>query len=352
MSTRSCALPTGRSWVAPSTTSARPTGFGTVLNFGGAVDASYPVVNGPVNASVQDGAGGFFIGGEFTRVGNSDRDGLAHILLNGTVDPNFNPDITYTGEDGIRSLSRSGTDLFVAGQFSHVNGTAQGNVAKLSTTNGTLVTAWNPQVGGVNEVLAANGRVYLGGTFVTVDSVARKRVAAVNQTTGDLDTAFVANLDSSETTKEVEALLHQRTRTSTSPARSRPSTARPGPALRRSTRTPGVLDATFAAGVTGLSKFRHYASLAANSTNLFVGERNQVHSFNLATGVRDSAFQVVLDGPQFASGDTLLVNGNNLLDRRRFHAGERLFAPALRLGRTRATAPSTTTPSRRTRTRR
>ena len=179
-----------------------PTGFGTVLNFGGSVDTGYPVVNGPVNASVPDGAGGFFIGGEFTRVGTADRDGLAHILQNGTVDPNFNPDVTFINSGGIKALSRNAANLYVAGSFSHVNGTARGGIALLDTATGTLNATWNPTVGGVETILATGPRVYLGGTFSTVNGTARKRLAAVHPTTGALDTGFIADLDSDESTKQ------------------------------------------------------------------------------------------------------------------------------------------------------
>ena len=70
----------------------------------GAPDTSFPAVTGSstssVNASVSDGAGGWFIGGSFTCV-NSDaitgctsagevtQVGLAHILANGDIDTNW-----------------------------------------------------------------------------------------------------------------------------------------------------------------------------------------------------------------------------------------------------------------------
>jgi hypothetical protein len=287
-----------------------PTGSGVVMNFGGAVDTDFPVINGPVTASTSDGSGGYFIGGEFTRVGNSDRDGLAHILPDGTVDPNFNPDVTYTStQDAIRSVSRSGSDLFIAGSFSHINGTAQGNVAKLATATGALVTAFDPIVGTVNVVLASNGKVYLGGTFTTVNSTSRLRLAAINPTTGDLDTGFVANIDSTETSKSVEALINRNSDLYVSGSfETVNGTARPG--VAKVNENTGVLDTGFNAGRT---RIRTYPALAVNNTKLFVGDRDQVHSFDQTTGARDAAFAVVLDGADFASADTMVLSGSNLL---------------------------------------
>jgi hypothetical protein len=288
-----------------------PTGFGTVLNSGGSVDASYPVINGPVKASVQDGSGGYFIGGEFTRVGSADRDGLAHILQNGTVDPSFNPDVTLVNQGGIRAMSRSGTRLYIAGSFTHVNGTQRGGVALLDTTNGALSGTWNPTVGTVNAIVAQSNIVYLGGTFTTVNGTARKRLAAVDETDASTVTGFVADLDSDETSKRANALLLKDGELYVAGAFGTVNnTARPGVAAVSA--TTGALDTTFAP--TGLFDFQDYNSLAANSTQLFLGgDRNQVQSFTVSNGARDNAFVVNLDGPQFAEATTLLVSGSNLL---------------------------------------
>lgn len=51
-----------------------PLGGGASLDAGsGAPDLAFPSVNGNVNAAVADGAGGFYIGGNFTLVGGVPR---------------------------------------------------------------------------------------------------------------------------------------------------------------------------------------------------------------------------------------------------------------------------------------
>ena len=51
--------------------------------------ATFPQVNRTIRATVSDGAGGWYIGGDFTRVGGVTRNRIAHILADFTVDPSL-----------------------------------------------------------------------------------------------------------------------------------------------------------------------------------------------------------------------------------------------------------------------
>jgi hypothetical protein len=53
---------------------------------------TFPQVNGTIDAVAPDGAGGWYIGGYFTEVGDLPRNNIAHILPDFTVDPVWNPD--------------------------------------------------------------------------------------------------------------------------------------------------------------------------------------------------------------------------------------------------------------------
>src|SRR5258708_1343901 len=60
----------------------------------GQPDQTYPkIADGVVHAVLSDGAGGWYVGGDFSKVGGVPRNRIAHILSNQTVDPNFDPDI-------------------------------------------------------------------------------------------------------------------------------------------------------------------------------------------------------------------------------------------------------------------
>ena len=68
------------------------TGSGVALDAtSGARNVSFPPVHGQVSAAVSDGAGGYYIGGYFTKVGGLTRHDIAHILADGSVDPPSTP---------------------------------------------------------------------------------------------------------------------------------------------------------------------------------------------------------------------------------------------------------------------
>src|SRR5215831_2204369 len=62
------------------------TGCGVPLDTGsGAPAAGFPVIVGDVSCALADGSGGWFVGGDFTSVGDQARTNLAHVLADGTV---------------------------------------------------------------------------------------------------------------------------------------------------------------------------------------------------------------------------------------------------------------------------
>lgn len=159
----------------------------------GAPSYAFAKPNSTVGAIVSDGAGGWFIGGAFTRVGNVARNRLAHLLPDGSVDPAFDPNVGAT----VNALVRSGTTLYAAGQFTTVNGaTTRNRIAAFDTTTG-VATGFDPSVNGMQVMaLALSGTtLYAGGGFVSVGSpaVTRNRLAAFDTTTSQ-PTSFDPNL--------------------------------------------------------------------------------------------------------------------------------------------------------------
>lgn len=105
------------------------TSVGEAMGSGVAVDATtgvllqndFPEVAGEVRAVASDGAGGFYIGGRFTAVGGFVRNNAAHILPDQGVDPDWNPDVN--GVNGIvLGLAVSGSTVYLGGTFTTVNG--------------------------------------------------------------------------------------------------------------------------------------------------------------------------------------------------------------------------------------
>src|SRR5207344_1973953 len=82
--------------------------------------------------------------------------------------------------------------LLIGGNFYSVNGTNRNNVARL-TANGSLDSSFNPTAGADNSVssvvVQSDGKVLIGGSFTTVNGTNRCRIARLNAD-GGLDSSF------------------------------------------------------------------------------------------------------------------------------------------------------------------
>ncbi len=147
-----------------------------------AVDNGYPIINGDVSAVIPDGAGGWYVGGDFNYVGSVAIRNLVHIKADKTVDESWKPNPT----SGISAMVLSGTMLYVGGSFSTIAGQPRGYVASFDNH---VLTAWNPNCTNMVEAIAlsSDGRVFIGGRFSTVGGISRRSVAAVDAITGVVD---------------------------------------------------------------------------------------------------------------------------------------------------------------------
>ena len=74
------------------------TGRGVLLDSQtGLYDKNFPKVNGTVMVCIPDNSGGWYIGGQFTKVGSEYRNSVAHIRTGGQVD-DWNPNIIYSNQ--------------------------------------------------------------------------------------------------------------------------------------------------------------------------------------------------------------------------------------------------------------
>jgi len=155
----------------------------------------WPEVEGVVNAVAVDGAGGWYLGGDFRSVGGVPRTDLAHVLPGGTVDPNWAP----TTDGTVRALTADnpGGPVYAGGEFSSANGTARANLAGFGRADGAL-TGFTGGVShsgfddfkGVHVLLLAGPTLYVGGIFDSAQgsggAAARNRVAAFTVATSAL----------------------------------------------------------------------------------------------------------------------------------------------------------------------
>jgi hypothetical protein len=133
---------------------------------------NFPRVDGEVYAVAADGTGGYFIGGAFSTVGDQPRSNLAHVLADGTLDPDWAP----SANGSVRRMLVSGSTLYVAGAFSEINGENRHGLASI-VSDGS-VTTWDPAPDLEVEAMAiSNGNLLVGGDFTTIAGVSRSFLA-------------------------------------------------------------------------------------------------------------------------------------------------------------------------------
>jgi hypothetical protein len=146
-------------------------------------------LNGIVHCSVSDGAGGWFVGGDFTKAGIYDRKYFAHIDSAGRIS-NFDLKLN----DKVRSLSVYQGKLYVSGYFTKSDTLSRNYVLRVDLGT-ALVDAWDVGIkksmqGGVpfvKHVEALGNRVYLAGAGrVAVNNVSVDRVFAVDISSGGM----------------------------------------------------------------------------------------------------------------------------------------------------------------------
>ena len=144
-----------------------------------------PTANGIILPIVPDGAGGVYIGGNFTQLTPAGggpavtRNRIARINADGSIHP-WNPD----ANGGVNDLAVSGNTVYVGGNFTSIGGQARNYIAALDATiNTNNAMAWNPDANGTVASLAVSGNtVYARGLFTTIGGQGRNRIAALDAT--------------------------------------------------------------------------------------------------------------------------------------------------------------------------
>lgn len=144
----------------------------------GSFDHNFSKINGRVNVIIPDGKGGFFLGGEFTKIGNVIRNRLAHFDSLGHL-TSFAPNVNMGAYPFVYDIKLHNNLLYISGSFLGVNNTSRTYVACLDL-NGNL-TNWNPRVNDeVFTINASDSVIYFGGNFQSVNNQDRYYGAAVD----------------------------------------------------------------------------------------------------------------------------------------------------------------------------
>lgn len=167
--------------------------------------AGHLTTNGSVSSIMIADDGSEYIGGSFSEIGGVTRNNLARILPDGTIDPDFDADISsqYAGVNDILIDSSTNT-LYVGGSFSTVNGSiSRNNLAAFDAITG-VVKSFDPNVShdtlpdydSVMSLALSPGTntLYVGGYFTTVNGFTPRNGAAAFDITTSVATSFAPEL--------------------------------------------------------------------------------------------------------------------------------------------------------------
>lgn len=169
------------------------------LNTNGLLDATFAPVGADYDVTVLavQTNGQIIVGGPFTAVNGMARHGVARLNPDGSLDPRFNPGsgVANTYSDVIQAIAvLPDGRIAIAGNFTTYNGVTRNRVALLNS-DGSLDPNFDPDIGPdavVNAILVQpDGKILLGGAFTNVCGQLCRRIARLNAN-GSIDTTFAA----------------------------------------------------------------------------------------------------------------------------------------------------------------
>jgi len=150
------------------------------------------------NAIGPQADGKVVIGGYFSLVNGVEQNRIARLNSDGTLDTAFN---TGSGVAGPRAVVytlavQPDGKVIIGGDFNRVNSVNRNNIARLNP-DGSVDAGFDPGLGTDNYVeslaLQADGKILIGGSFTTFDAVRRVGLARLNAN-GSLDADFEPKL--------------------------------------------------------------------------------------------------------------------------------------------------------------
>jgi uncharacterized delta-60 repeat protein len=174
------------------------------LNADGTLDTTFNPGSGvtgfntSLNAIAVEPGGKILIGGDFNFVNDVQRQNIARLNADGSVDATFNAGVVTSDFSGVITdiVFQTDNKILVGGYFNGIGGVSSKGIARLNA-NGDVDTTFNVGAGtghGVNSVkLQPDNKILIGGYFATFNGVSRNRLARLNAD-GSLDTSFTPNI--------------------------------------------------------------------------------------------------------------------------------------------------------------
>ncbi len=168
------------------------------VNADGSNDATFNIGTGfigfgseYIQQAVIQTDGKIVVGGNFAVFNGSNRNNIARLNSNGTLDATFNPGTGFNAAVDAIAIQPDGK-ILVGGSFSQYNGTAVNHVVRLNT-NGTLDATFSigtGSTGGIRTLtLQPDGKILAGGFFTQFSGTPSKYIVRLNAD-GSIDASF------------------------------------------------------------------------------------------------------------------------------------------------------------------
>lgn len=141
-----------------------------------------PIFNGDVSVIIPDPNGGWYVGGNFTRVDEGNKTGVARFDANFELDPDFWISIKNMvngneEEAQVHALAATTDYLYIGGLFTSVGSSSKKNLAMISLST-RFPTSWSPDPNGIVRALHIDGdSLFVGGDFTIVSGTAQVGLA-------------------------------------------------------------------------------------------------------------------------------------------------------------------------------
>ncbi len=159
---------------------------------------TFPLVNGDVEVIVSDGAGGWYIGGTFTKVGTTSRSRAARINSDGSLHA-WNPNLSRSsGVASVRTIVVASDGVYLGGDFDQVGATPRANLVKLDKSDASIISGWTGTANSTVYALALSNdgnSIFIGGSFWELNGAAQQRFGKLSTATGSKQDA--PNFDNS-----------------------------------------------------------------------------------------------------------------------------------------------------------
>ena len=164
------------------------------LNADGTLDSAFTFIlarddgNGSISTISVQPDGKMLIGGNFTKVNGVNRNRIARLHADGSLDASFDPGSGITGEESafvsVSSVAlQPDGKVLIGGEFTHFNDTPRIGIVR-TKPDGSLDASFDPGTGPNNEILSMamqpDGHVLIAGAFTAYDDIPRWRVARLH----------------------------------------------------------------------------------------------------------------------------------------------------------------------------